>query len=72
MKNGTMRKKLATGLLAVTALAGGGTTASLLSAVGASASATANTALTLKQAFPGSRWPPNGSGPTLRGRTGGE
>ena len=46
MKNGTMRKKLATGLLAVTALAGGGTTASLLSAVGASASATANTALT--------------------------
>ena len=28
--------------------------------------------LDLKQAFPGSRWPPNGSGPTLRGRTGGE
>ena len=28
--------------------------------------------LALKQAFPGSRWPPNGSGPTLRGRTGGE
>ena len=28
--------------------------------------------LVLKQAFPGSRWPPNGSGPTLRGRTGGE